>query len=404
MRQTRPATRWEASGHYAPEKNDDLKERPVAETEVLVGTRKGLFVLRGDRGGPFEVAARCFENDNVEYACFDARSGTYLAAVTHWPEEVAQYFPGSRFGPHIYLASDVGGDWQDAEGPAFPDGTGAKVERTWVIQPGAEEGVLWAGVAPAALFRSDDGGRSWTLNRALWDHPSRPGWQGGGAGLCLHSICPYLGDPMRLSLAISAAGVWHTDDGGATWRRGIKGLPRWPDDAPDDSMIMCVHNMHRAQAEPGTLYMQFHGGVYRSDDAGDTWQPIADGLPSDFGLPMALDPSDPDRAFVIPLGSERDRVTLDGRVRVYETRDRGNSWHALTDGLPQKDAYLTILRQAFCSGASNPLGLFFGATSGDVFGSSDGGRSWFAAARHLPPVLSVRMGRSEPSLPSTGDS
>ena len=168
-------------------------------------------------------------------------------------------------------------------------------------------------------------------------------------------------------------------------------------------MIMCVHNMHRAQAEPETLYLQFHGGVYRSDDAGDTWQPIAKGLPSDFGLPMAVDPGDPDRAFVIPLGSERDRVTLGGRVRVYETRDRGDSWHALANGLPQKDAYLTILRQAFCSDGSSPLGLFFGATSGDVFGSSDGGGSWFAAARHLPPVLSVRTGRPKPPL-STGAS
>ena len=160
----------------------------MVETEVLVGTRKGLFVLRGERGGPLEIAERCFEKEPVEYACFDRRSGTYLASVTHWPEEVATYFPGSKFGPRIYLTGDVTDDWVEAEGPTFPEDAKATVARTWVIEPGAEDGVLWAGVAPAALFRSDDGGRSWNLNRPLWDEPSRPGWQAGGGGLCLHSI------------------------------------------------------------------------------------------------------------------------------------------------------------------------------------------------------------------------
>jgi hypothetical protein len=365
----------------------------VAATEVLVGTRKGLFVLRGDREGPLGVAARCFEQDAVEYACFDPRTGTYIAAVSHLPEEFAEYLPGAKFGPHLYVTTDAAGEWEEAEGPAFPDDVGEKIARIWVITPGAEDGVVFAGVQPAALFRSDDGGRTWALNRGLWDEPSRPRWQGGGAGLCLHSVCPYPGDPARLSVATSAAGVWHTDDGGATWHRGIKGLPRFPPDEEDEgALIMCVHNMHRAAGEPDTLYQQFHGDVFRSDDGGETWQSISEGLPSGFGLPMALDPSRPDRAFVIPLVSEMDRVT-DGRVRVYETSDRGATWRALSDGLPQKDAYLTTLRQAFCTDGLDPLGLFFGATSGDVFGSADGGDTWFAAAAHLPPVLSVRMGR-----------
>ncbi|MGH2770786.1 MAG: WD40/YVTN/BNR-like repeat-containing protein, partial [Actinomycetota bacterium] len=342
----------------------------MAETEVLVGTRKGLFVLRGDRRGPLEVAARCFEERVVEYACFDARSGTYLASVTHWPEEVAKFFPGSKFGPHVYFTSNVIGEWREADGPTFPEYTGAVVVRTWVIQPGEEDGVLWAGVAPAALFRSDDDGRSWTLNRALWDHPSRPQWQAGGGGLCLHSICPYPGDPARLSVGISAAGVWHTDNRGASWRRGVKGLVNryLPEEEQEDALILCVHNLHRALVEPDTMYQQFHGGVYRSDDGGETWQSIAEGLPSDFGLPMVVDPGDPDRAFVIPLVSDLDRVTPEGKVRVYETLDRGASWRALTKGLPQRDAYLTILRQAFCGNGNHPLGRFFGATSGDVFG------------------------------------
>ncbi|MEX2587382.1 MAG: hypothetical protein WD602_05230 [Actinomycetota bacterium] len=221
------------------------------------------------------------------------------------------------------------------------------MEKIWAVQPGEADGEVWAGVAPAALFRSEDGGRSWALNRALWDEPTRPNWQAGGGGLCLHSICPFPGDPSKV--AVSAAGVWHTEDGGASWERRIRGLPRWPEDGPDEAQIQCVHNVHRSPVEPDTLYLQFHNGVFRSDDAAQSWQSIAEGLPSDFGLPMAIDPTNPDRAFVIPLGSQVDRVTVDGLVWVYETADRGTTWRELSADLPQSGAYLTPLRQAFCT-------------------------------------------------------
>jgi len=196
-----------------------------------------------------------------------------------------------------------------------------------------------------------------------------------------------------MAIGISAAGVWLTDDGGETWRRGNRGLvPRYlPEEAREDATALCVHNMHRAPAAPERLFMQFHGSVYRSDDAGSSWNEIAEGLPSGFGFPLAIDPADPDSAFVIPLTADGDRVTPEGKVRVFETRDAGGSWTARGDGLPWEDAWLTVLRQALGRAGEGPeLGLWFGATSGEVFGSADAGRTWATVAPRLAPVTSVR--------------
>jgi photosystem II stability/assembly factor-like uncharacterized protein len=351
-------------------------------TELLVGTKKGLFVLAGEPGGPFEVKARAFAGEPVEYAMREPGSGRLIASVT-----------SAFYGPRLWHTDDPAGEWDQATGVELPEGGDEALNRIWTIVPGEGGAPLYAGGDPGVLFESRDGGATWELNRALWEHPTRPQWEPGGGGMCLHSVVPWPGDPDRLALGISAVGVWLTDDGGQSWRNGNEGIvPRYlPEAARENTMQLCVHDLQRAPQRPERLFMQFHGGVYRSDDAGESWTDIGDGLPSDFGFPLAVDPADPDSAYVIPLKADTDRVTPDGRVRVYETRDAGASWTPRGDGLPQEHAYLTVLREAFASsGEGERLELYFGATSGHVFGTGDAGATWFEVASHLPPVYSVR--------------
>jgi len=349
-------------------------------TELLVSTRKGLFILDGEPGAGFSVTSRAFAGEPVENALRDVRSGRLLASVT-----------SAFHGPKIFFTDDPAGEWKQAEGVALAKGGDAALAKIWLIVAGEADGALYAGGDPGVLFESHDGGATWELNRGLWDHPTRPDWQAGGGGLCLHSIVPWPGDPDRLACAVSAAGVWLTEDGGASWRRGNAGIVAGyvPEESQEETDDLCIHNLQRAPQRPERMFLQFHGGVYRSDDAGRSWTDIAAGLPSDFGFPMVVDPADPDSAFVIPLSADSDRVTAGGRVRVYATRDAGANWSALSDGLPQ-EAYLTVLRRAFDRvGEGAALELYFGATSGDVFGSGDAGASWSSVATHLPPVNAI---------------
>lgn len=350
-------------------------------TELFVATKKGLFVLEGEPGGEFAPTARAFAGEPVEYAMRDPHSGRVIASVT-----------SPFYGPKIWYADDPAAEWTEAEGIKLPAGGDAALERIWVLVAGEADGLIYAGGDPGVLFESRDAGLTWTLNEALWEHKVQEEWQPGGGGLCLHSIVPWPGEPDRLTVAVSAAGVWHTEDAGATWHRGNAGLmPGYvPEEDQEESTALCVHHLERAPLRPERIFMQFHGGVYRSDDAGESWINIGEGLPSDFGFPMMVDPADPDSAYVIPLTADMDRTTPDGRVRVYETRDAGASWSARGDGLPQDEAYLTVLRQAFCrAGTASPLQLYFGATSGEVFGSGDAGATWSTVATRLPPVFAI---------------
>jgi hypothetical protein len=350
-------------------------------TELLVGTKKGLFVLEGAPGEDFRITARAFAGEPVDYALRDPRTGRALAGVTN-----------PFYGPKIWFTDDLTGDWQQAEGVELPPGGSAALERIWVIAPAEKEGRLYAGGDPGVLFQSDDNGESWQLNQALWNHPTRPQWQPGGGGLCLHSIVPWPGDPDRLTVAISAAGIWHTEDGGRSWETGNQGLMAGylPEAGNEQPLALCVHHVERAPLRPERLFLQFHGGVYRSDDAGRSWAEIGAPLPSDFGFPLAVDPADPDSAYVIPLVADLDRVTPEGRVRVYETRDAGESWTPRGEGLPDADAYLTVLRLALArSGQGSAMEMYFGSTTGQVFGSADAGGGWWTLANLLPPVHSV---------------
>src|SRR5947207_6080212 len=227
-------------------------------TELLVGTKKGLFLRDGEPGAPYAVKARAFAGEPVEYATRDPRSGRLLASVTH-----------AIYGPKVFVADDPAGEWRQAQGVALPEGGDAALERIWTIVA-TDDGVLYAGGDPGVLFESRDGGDSWELNRGLWEHPTRPSWEPGGGGLCLHSIVPWPGDPKRLTVAVSAAGVWHTDDGGETWHPGNEGIvPRYlPEEAREGATNLCIHRIHRAARRPERMFLRFHGGVYRSDDAG----------------------------------------------------------------------------------------------------------------------------------------
>jgi hypothetical protein len=277
----------------------------------------------------------------------------------------------------------------------FPEGSEGELKCIWQIELGGDgDEVAYAGVEPAALFASRDAGESWSLVQGLWDHPHRPRWNPGAGGLCLHTIVRHTGDPRRILVAISAAGVYRSDDGGATWQARNVGVRAQflPEDQRYPEFGQCVHKVASHPSRPDRLFLQNHWGLYRSDDFGDSWQDIANGVPSDFGFGMVVHPHDPDTVYIVPLESDIFRCTPEAKLRVYRTRDAGASWQALAGGLPQSDAYETVLRDALAVDSCARAGVYFGTRSGKVYASRDEGESWSAVAEGLPPVVCVTTG------------
>ncbi len=358
--------------------------RAVRDDQVIaVGTTKGAFLLTSDG-----LLGPLFAGERVPSLAIDTRQD---------PPRLLAGAVSEHWGPGIRVSDDLGRTWTDpAERPLrFPADTSAAVGQVWQLQPAGrdEPDTIYAGVEPAALFRSDDRGETWSLMRGLWDHPHRPQWVPGFGGLGLHTVLVDPRDSRHLHIAISAGGVYRSDDGGATWEARNTGIrtPAAADDPdPYPEFGQCVHKIARDAVNPDRLYAQNHGGLYRSDDRGDTWLDVANGVPSDFGFPIVAHPSQGDTAYVVPLHSEEYRCTPDGRCRVYRTTDAGKSWAALGEGLPSEHAHLTVLRDAFCSDGGTPPGLFFGTRSGQVYSSLDEGESWDLLSEYLPPVLCVR--------------
>jgi photosystem II stability/assembly factor-like uncharacterized protein len=293
-------------------------------------------------------------------------------------------------------SDDYGKTWTEPEtyGVKFPEGTDDSVKQIWQIAKGhpGEDDTLYCGVEPAALFKSTDAGASWSLVKGLYDHPHRSKWMPGGGGLCLHTILPDPTDPKRLFIAISTGGVYRTDDGGENWQPRNNGVRAQflPPDQRFPEWGQCVHKIVSHPSNPKRMFLQNHWGLYRSDDAGDSWNDIANGVPSDFGFAMEIDPNDANNVFIIPMESDEFRCTPEGKMRVYRTRNDGKSWEALTNGLPQENALETVLRDGMSADKLKPTGLYFGTRNGKLFGSSDAGESWRAIEESLPPVVCVK--------------
>ncbi len=348
--------------------------------QLYVGTKRGLFVLRSADRTHWDIAGPLLEGREVYHAWLDPRDRrTAWAATDH-----------AVWGAHVHRSDDAGRTWTVlAAAPHHADERG--LEAIWALAPGATTSpeTIFAGIEPAGLFRSDDRGATWQAVAALNDHSTNTTWQPAGGGLALHSIHVDLRDARRMWCALSAGGVYATSDAGASWSPANVGVRADFLNRANPETGQCVHKLRSHPARPDRLYQQNHCGTYRSDDAGATWVDITAGLPSDFGYALAVDPRDADTAFVVPEQSSHMRTVVDGKLRVYRTTDAGASWQALTHGLPQEHAYVTVLREALDSDPLDPRGVYLGTSSGHLFGSVDRGHSWRLIAGFLPRILSV---------------
>jgi hypothetical protein len=380
---------------------------------LLVGTMKGAFLVRSNRERrEWEVGGPYFPGRAIYALAYDNRNGRsrLWAAVN-----------SSYWGSYLSSSDDFGKTWTepeaygikfpqtDPEAPAAiqdanPDAHAApsantSLKQIWQIALGHpnEPDTLYAGVEPAALFKSTDAGANWSLVRGLYDHPHRSQWMPGGGGLCLHTILPDPSNSKRLFIAISTGGVYRTDDGGENWQPRNQGVRAqfMPEGQQYPEWGQCVHKIVSHPSNPQRMFLQNHWGLYRSENGGDSWTDIANGVPSDFGFAMAVDPNNADSVFIVPLESDEFRCTPEGKLRLYRTRNAGKSWDAVGNGLPQENALETVLRDGLSTDSLQPTGVYFGTRSGKLFGSADSGESWNAILESLPPVVCVKAAQVE---------
>jgi photosystem II stability/assembly factor-like uncharacterized protein len=360
-----------------------------------VGTRKGAFILTSDAGRKqWEVNGPYFAGWEIYH----------VKGSPADPERLYASQSSSWFGQQIQRSNDGGRTWEPV-GNKFvyegvpgthqtDDGTPHPFEfkRVWHLEPSlTDPDLVYAGAEDASLFRSTDGGGNWQELAGLREYGSGAQWQPGAGGLCLHTIILDPSDPKRIFIAISAAGVFRSDDCGTTWRPMNRGLRSESIPDPDAEVGHCVHRIAMHKSRPNVLFMQKHWDVMRSGDAGESWQEVSGNLPSDFGFPIDVHTHEPETIFVVPIKSDSEHYPPDGKLRVYRSRTGGNQWEALTNGLPQRDCYVNVLRDAMAVDSLDSCGVYFGTTGGQVYASPDGGNRWFPIVRDLPAVLSVEV-------------
>lgn len=351
----------------------------MRENALLVGTKKGLFLLKSqDNRKNWSFEGPFLPGQQINHAIYDNRTNRIWACAFN-----------EIFGPKLSFSDNFGRDWHDAVSPKNPE---EPVQRFWLISPGFDdEGeMLYVGSAPANLWLSEDGGKTWMLNEGLYKHSTRKQWEPGNGGLCLHSIVRDPDNRNRMWVGISAAGVFYSEDSGKNWEPRNRNVRA--DFSPDKYPVVgqCVHKLSLDAAKRNTLYQQNHCGMYRSDDGGENWIDIGEGkLPSRFGFPIASHPRKSGVIWIIPQKSDETRFTIDGKLIVYKSEDGGDNWMAKSDGLPQNGAYVSVLREAMTVDNDEPCGIYFGTTGGVLFASTDEGEHWRTISSFLPPIFSV---------------
>jgi len=365
----------------------------MSRVRVLVGTRKGAFVLTADGKR---------ERWDVSGPHFGGWEIYHLKGSPADPNRIYASQSSSWFGQVIQRSSDGGKTWETVgnkftyEGAVgnhlWYDGTQRPFEfaRVWHLEPSLNDpDTVYAGIQDAALFQTTDGGQTWRELPALRNHPSAAAWQPGAGGMCLHTILLDPSHPGRIFIAISAAGVFRSDDGAESWRPINRGLRSEQIPDPTAEVGHCVHRIAMHPSRPNVLFMQKHWDVMRSDDAGESWKDVGGNLPTDFGFPIDVHSHEPNTIYVVPIKSDSEHYVPDGKLRVYRSRTGGQEWEALTKGLPQSHCYVNVLRDAMAVDSLDPCGVYFGTSGGQVYGSADAGDSWTPIVRDLPPVVSV---------------